>query len=219
MLLIIDKSKRGRDTAAEMFYYMGFLSYPVSPEEAISEISGIYRAVLFNSTDGIADLDDYISRLRSVTDIPFFAMGDFSSPHFRATFSESSYSSTVALGIAKELSLLGREVFGVYQASGFDASADLGEARYLGQIIPLTKTERMILRLLLCKYPEPVTVGDVLKYAYRVTKRPEAASVRTHISIMNKKFIRKFGKALTISEIGRGYSIAIRDLERILEEV
>lgn len=219
MLLIIDKNKRDRESAAEMFYYMGFLSYPVSPEDAPSELSGIYRAVLFNSCEGIADLDDYIASLRALTDIPFFAMGEAENPHFVRVFPNTAYSSSVALGIAKELVALGREGIGIYRVSGFDASADLGEAMYLGEVIPLTKTERMILRLLIRAYPGHISVANVLKYAYRQAKRPEAASVRTHISIMNKKFSKIFGRALTASEVGRGYALKADELERILETV
>ncbi len=219
MLLIIDKNKRNRESVAEMFYYMGFLAYPVSPDDAPSELSGIYRAVLFNSCEGIADLDDYIMSLRALTDIPFFAMGEVNSPYFAASFPDTAYSSTVALGIARELVALGREGIGIYQVSGFDASADLCEAMYLGEVIPLTKTERMILRLLIRAYPGHISVGDALKYAYRQAKRPESASVRTHISIMNKKFGKIFGRALAVSEVGRGYRLLADELERILETV
>ncbi len=219
MLLIIDKNKRNRESVAEMFYYMGFLAYPVSPDDAPSELSGLYRAVLFNSCEGIADLDDYIASLRAITDIPFFAMGETECRHFAATFPETAYSSSVALGIAKELVSLGREGIGIYTVSGFDASADIGEAMYLGEVIPLTKTERMILRLLIRAYPAYISVGDVLKYAYRQAKRPEAASVRTHISVMNKKFSKIFGRALAVSEVGRGYGLSADELERILERV
>lgn len=219
MLLIIDKNKRNRESVAEMFYYMGFLAYPVSPDDAPGELSGLYRAVLFNSCEGIADLDEYIASLRAITDIPFFAMGETECPHFAATFPDTAYSSSVALGIAKELVSLGREGIGIYQTSGFDASADIGEAMYLGEVIPLTKTERMILRLLIRAYPTYISVGDVLKYAYRQAKRPEAASVRTHISVMNKKFSKIFGRALAVSEVGRGYGLFADELERILERV
>ena len=219
MLLIIDKNKRDRESAAEMFYYMGFLSYPVSPEDAPGELSGLYRALLFNSTEGIADLDDYIASLRALTDIPFFAIGDCDNPHFTKVFSDDAYSSTVALGIGRELVALGYEGLGIYQASGFDASADLKSALYLGEEIDLTKTERMILRLLIRAYPEYLSVADVLKYAYRQAKRPEATSVRTHISIMNKKFSRQFERMLVSSEVGKGYALLADEIERILTTV
>lgn len=219
MILIIDKNKRDRESAAEMFYYMGFLSYPVSPEDAICELSGLYRAVLFNSTDGIADLDEYVASLRAITDIPFFAIGECDSPYFKKVFSDDAYSSTVALGIGRELVSLGYEGLGIYQASGFDASADLKCALYLGEEIDLTKTERMILRLLIRAYPEYLSVADVLKYAYRQAKRPEAASVRTHISIMNKKFSRQFERPLASSEVGKGYALYSDEIERMLTTV
>jgi len=64
MILIIDKDKKERETISDIFYYMGIISYPVSPTEAYSELSPVYKAVLISNPENIPDLADYVNRLR-----------------------------------------------------------------------------------------------------------------------------------------------------------
>jgi DNA-binding response OmpR family regulator len=96
---------------------------------------------------------------------------------------------------------------GHYTALGIDVSADLEGATYLWQPLPFTKTECMILRFLIRAYPTPVNAERILKYAYRPSRRPDAANIRTHVSIMNKKFRELTGRSLIEAEFGEGYRI------------
>lgn len=208
MILIIDQSKRTRESVSEMFYYMGILSYPAEPMEALSEISTAYSAVLVTSTDGIPDPRDYVSRLRSYAPIPIFALSDGYSELFDGCFNPESYSSTVALGIARHLGEMGRHVLGTYRLAGIIADADVAAPTYFDKPLKFTKTETMILRYLISSYPRPATPAEVLKYAFKASRRPEASSVRTHISVMNKKFTAIAGKPLTLPATDSGYVIA-----------
>jgi len=208
MILIIDKSKRTRESVSEMFYYMGILSYPAAPMDALSEISTAYGAVLITSTDGIPDPRDYVARLRSYAPLPIFALSYEHSELFDGCFNPDSYSSTVALGIARHLASIGRHVPGTYRLAGIVADADIATSTYFDKPLKFTKTETMILRYLISSYPRPATPTDVLKYAFKASRRPEVSSVRTHISVMNKKFSALAGKPLTLPATDSGYVIA-----------
>ena len=217
MILVIDKAKRQRDTITDMFYYMGILSYGAAPMEALNEISRMYSAVLVSSLVGIPDPKDYISRLRSYSDIPIFALSDEPNPLFDGCYSNNIYSSTLAISIAKYLRERDERPLGIYRLAGIEASADMTVATYFDKKLGFTKTETMILRYLIKSYPSPVSAKNILKYAFRATRRPEAASVRTHISVMNKKYSRLTGVKLTFPSDEAGYVIATPELrnERI----
>ena len=65
----------------------------------------------------------------------------------------------------------------------------------------------MILRYLIRSYPVPQNAERILKYAFKPTRAPEAASIRTHLSIMNKKFEKSIGRKMISLEPHRGYII------------
>ncbi len=212
MILVIDKSKRQRDTITDMFYYMGILSYGAGPMDALHEVSRMYSAVLVSSLIGIPDPKDYISKLRSYSDIPIFALSDEQNPLFDGCFGKNVYSSTLAVSVAKYIRERGERPFGIYRLAGIEASADVTVATYFDKKLGFTKTETMILRYLIKSYPSPAPAKDILKYAFRATRRPEVASVRTHISVMNKKFSALSGVALTFPSDEAGYVIATPEL-------
>lgn len=212
MILVIDKSKRQRDTITDMFYYMGVLAYGTSPMEALAEVSHLYSAVLVSSLVGVADARDYLEKLRSYSGIPIFALTDEPIPYFDGCFGRNIYSSTLAVSVAKYQRERGERTLGVYRLAGIDASADTAYATHLDRKLGFTKTETMILRYLIRSYPNPASAKDILKYAFRATRRPEAASVRTHISVMNKKYYSVVGTTLTFPSDEAGYVIATPEL-------
>lgn len=212
MILIIDKHKRGRESVAEMFYYMGILAYGTTPMDGLSEISTAYSAVLITSPDSIPEIEEYVSRLRAYCSVPIFALCDEDRPSFDGCFRSSSYSSTVAMGIADYQRKNGLAVIGTYRLAGIDACADLPEIEYFRKKLPFTKTEAMILRYLIKAYPRAIPPKEILKYAFKPSRRPEVASVRTHISIMNKKFSAIAGKYLTFPGSEGGYLIATPEM-------
>ena len=218
MILVIDKSKRQRDTITEMFYYMGILAYGAAPMPALSEVSKRYSAVLVSSLAGVPDARDYILKLRSYTDLPIFGLTDENNSLFDRCFSPNIYSSTLATAIAANLEARGEKPLGIYRLAGIDASADEPYATYFDHNLGFTKTETMILRYLIKVYPTPAPAKDILKYAFRATRRPEIASVRTHISVMNKKFSRLAGVPLTFPSLEVGYVIATPELRQMRKE-
>ena len=94
-----------------------------------------------------------------------------------------------------------------YRLAGIDASCSNERVDVFDKAIAFTKTETMILRYLIAYYPTPQSAKRIVKYAYKPTKKPEISSIRTHISVMNKKFREKFGHSLISASEGGGYTV------------
>ena len=96
---------------------------------------------------------------------------------------------------------------GDYRLAGLDASIDFPFPIYFSSKVRLTKTETMILRFLIRSYPLSMKSSDILKYAFRPTRAPESASVRTHISFINKKFEEQAKRRMITLVPHNGYLI------------
>ena len=214
MILIIDKSKKERESVQDMLYYMGILSRAVSPAEAVGEISELYRAVLFTSATGLSDEAALAEELKRSCNIPIYALSGRNIDYAMATFMPDIYSSELIREISKIEVAEGREPMGVYRLAGIDASVEIGAAEVFGHKLGYTKTETMILRTLIKLYPSPTLPKEILKYAFRQSRVPDMPSVRTHISVMNKKYTRVMGRALTMPPRGGGYVIATPEMRR-----
>lgn len=212
MILVVDKHRRAARNLSDALSYMGFISTGVTPSEALSEISTIYRAVIITSVEALPDAEDYVSRLkRYAQDVPIFAVFDSVDNKYSHLFAEcfkrGGYASRLAEGIIrycddKDLSLPGH-----YALAGLDISVDLRTPTYFFTPLPFTKTELMILRYLFRIYPSTAKSEKILKYAYRPARRPDPSNIRTHISIINKKFKAITGRNLVYQMFGKGYSI------------
>ena len=213
MLLIINPSKKLARGVSDTFYYMGILSYPATPSEALSEISQLYRAVLIISPDELADARDYVERLRRYKgDIPIFAIcqKDKSLSYediFDRVFLNPIFSPTLAKKILEHANQNEYAGIGDYRLAGFNASWDHLGISCFSRKLRLTKTEAMILRYLIRSYPLPVNAEDILKHSFRPARAPESASIRTHISGMNKKFEKIFERKMIALIPHKGYII------------
>ena len=213
MLLIISQSKKTAKSIAEAFHFMSILSYGTTPHEALSEISDIYRAVLIINPDVFPDIIDYVNRIKSYNSaLPVFCVLDKKpEPYyydvFDGCFNKSSFTPSLAEKIINYANENNRLKIGEYYLAGFDASNHTVGVYYFYTKIPLTKTEAMILRYLIRSYPLPQKAENILKYAFRPSRAPESSSIRTHISLMNKKFEKTIGRKMLSLEPGRGYII------------
>ena len=213
MLLIISQNKRIARSVSETFYYMSILSYAATPHEALSEVSDLYRAVLILNPESFPDINDYVGRIKSYkSDIPIFAITGSEAPSFYpdvfdATFVKPSFTAALAERIIGYANKNNVAKIGDYYLAGFDASSHTVGVNYFYTKVGLTKTEAMILRYLIRSYPVPQTADKILKYAFKPSRAPEAASVRTHLSLMNKKFEETIGRRMIALEPHRGYII------------
>lgn len=220
MVLIISTSKRKAQIINEIFYYMGVLSYAATPTEALSEISGVYRAALVLDPQDLPDTVSFISKLKSYASlIPIFAISDsndYQKDVFDGNFKNSIYSSTLIEKIVEYQYNHKLPLSAHYRVAGIDASCDSERVTFFDKAIPFTKTEVMILRYLIASYSTPQDARSILKYAYKHSKKPESASIRTHISVMNRKFRDSTGKHLFFSIEKEGYVISTPETAKIL---
>lgn len=212
MILVIDKSRREAAIHADVFHYMGILSYGVCPKDAFSEIGIEYRCVLVVCPEFIPDVKSYVKRLRQYASItPIFALTKNPTREFIETFDcvldLDIQSSTFIKRLTEFCRQRSLPYSGSYLAAGIDASADVEGVFYGRSEIPLTKTEKMILRHLIRCYPRSSSPKNILKHAFKQTRAPLVTSVRTHISQINKKFREAVGITPIHCEEGVGYSI------------
>lgn len=211
MILVIDKTKTAAANLSDTFYYMGILSHAVTPSEAFSEVSPMYRAIVITSPESVPDVSDYISRLKQYApEIPIFAVGFLRDVHrslFVGCFPHGVYAAEIASGIIRACDERGYALPGHYTLAGIDSSVSGAECKYFLDTLPFTKTESMILRTLIRSYPTPISASKILKYAYRTGRAPELPNIRTHIASMNRKFEAVTGRSLIHTMYGKGYEI------------
>ena len=211
MVLIISKTQRDSRSISEMLYFMGVLSYATNPSAALSEISTVYSAVIIINPDKLPDKKDYTARLRSYADVPIFALSenDISEDKliFDGVISNTSYASRILSYLVGFAEMNDTKIPGIYKLAGIDASVQTNFPTYFDKPLQFTKTETMILRALISFYPLRLNAKDILKYAFRQTKIPEKSNVRTHISVMNKKFREIANRNIITSAPGAGYRI------------
>lgn len=213
MLLIISQNRKIARGVSEAFHFMSILSYGATPHEALSEVSDLYRAVLIINPAAFPDINDYVGRIKSYkSDLPVFAITDSPAPTaysdiFDGVFTRSQFTPSLAEKIIDFANKHNRARIGDYHLAGFDASSHRLGVHFFHTAIPLTKTEAMILRYLIRSYPTPQRAESIIKYAFRPSHAPEATSIRTHLSLMNKKFEATIGRRMITLEPQKGYII------------
>ena len=221
MLLVISQSKKLAKRIAETFHYMSILAYGATPAEALNEVSRLYRAALIIHPEDLPDVGDYVLRIRSyMKDLPIFALSaeptlPYGEQLFDGIFKKQSMTPALASKIIEYSRLNSKESIGDYRLAGFDASCDVVGVNYFYQKVNLTKTEAMILRYLIRSYPIPQKSEDILKYAFKASRLPDKSSIRTHISIMNKKFVSHLGDKMIVSVSHDGYRILTPEFAKI----
>ena len=221
MILVINRNKKLASSFSEAFHFMGMLSYATTPSEALGEISLLFRAIIILEPDTLPDPKNFTSRLRAYADIPIFAISNEPVNHgeiYDDIFSFNGYSANLASKIVAKTKKMGLKHAGDYRLAGIDATADKVGVTYFDTPVPLTKTESMILRFLIRSYPEPADSSKILKYAFRSSRRPEAAGVRTHISTINRKFNAVTGRNLITLIQGDGYCVLTPEISRAFTE-
>ena len=225
MVLIINSSKRKAQDVSDIFYYMGVISYAATPTGALSEISELYRAVIVMDPEDMPDVESYLKKLRAYSaTVPIFALTDNQPAHayfrrFDAIFPSSIYSSTLVEEIVRYQNQRGLLLTAHYRLAGIDASCDSDVVRVFDNSMRFTKTETMILRYLISAYPAPQSARNIIKYAFKPSRRPEITSIRTHISVMNKKFRDMRGKNLFINLPMQGYIVSTPEVIRSLASI
>ena len=211
MILVIDKNRKNALCVADMFFYMGVLSRAATLSEAFSEISNTYRAILLLSPESYPDAEDFIKRLHSYNaTMPIFLISEteeYHSQYVAKVFPSSLYAAEVLVNILNYTISNNLPQPGNYTLAGLNLSCNERSPSYFSKLLPLTKTEAMIVKYLIRTHPRPITSEEILKYAYRESKVPEVSNIRTHISIINKKFRDIAGRNLIEMSLTTGYTL------------
>ena len=211
MILVISKTRMHAASFAEALYIMGILAFPSTPDKALSEIDLSYNAVIIIEPDALADPKDYISRIHSYhKTIPVFAISTSGKeyPGVRETYEKRQRAWEIANAILNYQEMRCLPLIGDYALSGISAEAYENTVKYFDNDVGLTKTESMIIRYLIKSYPTPKTARDILAHAFRPSRRPAEASVRTFISLLNAKF-RKLAKGNAVKHEDDGYVLRV----------
>ena len=222
MILIISQNKKIARDISNTFYTFGILSQGVSPHESFSEVSNLYRLILIVGPENFPDINDYLKRLHSYnSDIPVFALTDREYSYqfngiFDKVYTKPDITTRLATKMAEHLYTMRPIVFGEYHIGGFHASIYDFPVTYFDTPLNLTKTETMILRYLSVAYPIPQSASQIIKYAFRTGSETTEASVRTHISMMNKKFESTINKRMIEHHNNAGYIVLTPHYKQIL---
>ena len=219
MILVIDNKKQNASTFSEIFHFMGILSRAVTPSSALSEICPAYRALVICRPEAISDVRDFVKRLRSYSvTVPIFALTDsdkFPAEIFDGVYPMGINSSTLVRKIIDFCNDSSLPVVGSYRLAGIEASVDMTTVLYKNEEIPLTRTEKMILRYLIRSYPCQSSTLMILKHAFRESRSPLPSSIRTHVHQINKKLSVLLG-APKIEATDGGYVISTPALAELL---
>ncbi len=218
MLLIVSKPKIQAEDLSDMMNFMGVLSLALVPSEALFEISENYRALIVISSDKIDEnIEDELLLRAKRFNIPSFMLGKCEDGEkYNFTLRKNLSASEILDGIIEKCKGGGFKLPGEYKTEELDVSLTCREALWFSKNILLTKTEKMIVRVLLRFFPKPVKPSEILKLAFRKKRLPDEASIRTHISKINKKSMIISGRMLILNFEKLGYVLFQKELAYIL---
>lgn len=212
MVLIIGQKLNNAITLSDIFYYMKVLSYPCTPNQALSEISTMYNAVLITEPNDLPDTADFVKRLRSIAPVPVFAIANepkkCNCPYvFDKIFPYAILSGRLGDQMLTYLYSNNLPLFGQYTNVWMSFRCNLKKPTYYLKEIDITKTERMILCYLSHMKHEQQPAKNILKYAFPYNKKPSISCVLTHISKLNAKFRKIISRNIIGCNPGTGYYI------------
>lgn len=213
MILVVNRSRKFSKSICDIFHYMGILSYAATPSEAMIEMSTLYRAVLVLDPATLPDPAEFVRNIRKYAEhIPIFSMSaDGPKDEYAHLFDMSFKIAISSAAFATKASAYCRErnlsFPGDYRLAGFNAIPGNPCIKYFGEDFILSKTETMIFRYLIRSYPIPQTPANIIKYAFPPSRHPDPSCIKTHISVINKKFMEYEGRKLMIMIPSKGYIV------------
>ncbi len=216
MIKIIDCDRCDGRALSSILYYMGILTECVTYRElaAAYKGDGRIRAVIAMYPERCTDEQALRERLSTdYRSIPVYAVsslresdGEDGRRIYKRIYAPEMIPSEIIIDIMRRE--FTSSPIGTYRLSEICASVTERSARVGSIKLPYTKTEVMILRYMISAYPNPKSADDILKYCFRQSRQPESSSVRTHISVMNKKYRELFSRNLIESVPEEGYIIS-----------
>ncbi len=217
MLLIVSKPKTQAEDLSDLMNFMGVLSLAATPTEAIFEISENYRALIVIPDEKTDDnIKDALLLSAKDLNVPSFSLGEGErESKFDFHLKETLSAAEILDAVIERCKAGNFKPVGEYKNSDVDASLSRGKAFCFSESVSLTKTEAMIVRVLLRFYPSPVKAHEILKLAFRKKRSPDEASIRTHISKINKKCMKISGRTLISNFEKLGYTLSKNEFSLI----
>ena len=126
--------------------------------------------------------------------------------------SENLSAAEIFESVRKTCKNYGFSLPGEYRLSFLNVSQDIKEPTFFSEKLPLTKTELMIVRVLANRFPKAAKTDEILKFAFRKKRSPDDASIRTHISKINKKAMKISGRKLIFNVEKNGYRLFDKEI-------
>lgn len=212
MILILSEDATARKTLSEMLYILGVICYEHSLDDEILPSAHLYRAVFIALPD--ENIEGYKHYVRKrLGDIPIFTVFDrFYMRHSRADIEAAfKYGEGIPQILSSVINICKSRALPPpcdYRRNGLDASLSKTGVFYDGKLLSLTKTETMIIRSLIIAHPRPLYASGILALAFKASRTPEVANVRTHVSVINKKCLFLVGRRLIQSNEAGKYMLS-----------
>ena len=218
MILIIDKSRKRAEAYADILKALGYLACGTTPVSALNEITSDYHAIIISSPKAIKNLNVFLSFLcAEISNVPIFAIGNTDDSRIALCISDTLSADTVIKRISRYITDKRLPMIGAYTCAGFDASVSLCNVLYFSKMLRLTKTEKMIFRYLAVSFPSPKTSQLIVRFCISSSRSPSPATIRSHISSINRKFRALTGRSIIEHRKNRGYIMITPLNEKIFE--
>lgn len=200
MILILSGRIRTAEAIAEMLRYAGVICYCTTYAASLGEIAPQYKAVLAVEPHTEPCLDAYMRSIHEAAPraLLYSISGSIGgrSAFFIREYPRHVSPSHLLRDMTEDARRLGTVAPGSYCAVGIDASCNRKYATIYDDRLPFTRTELMILRCLLASSPRPLSADELLKYAFKRARQPQVSAVRTHVSVINRRFRDMYGENL-----------------------
>ncbi len=211
MILVLGKDTAARKTVANMLHTLGAVCDEHDADGAPLSNASLYRCVIIAlPAESISGFVSYVRK--RLGDIPIFTAFDKYPDAPSRGLALGAFSPSVGMpSVCEKIIRICRDEGYAppcnYKIGTLDASIGLDGVYFEGKKVSFTKTEVMLIRALLVSHPRPLYARGLLLLAFRPTKVPEVANIRTHVSVMNKKFLFLTGKRLICANQNGQYEL------------
>ena len=212
MILVISSNGKSARALSDMLYHMGVLSFGIDENSFSDKNLNYLKAAVFLEPELLIKKREIAENIKAAKKDAVRLFVGSTEPTdenlFDAKLERGAFAAEIYELLSNEARKKGLCPPGKYGVGDFQADSKLPSTIYREAPLPFSKTENMILRAVICAYPEPISAKDILRYAFRNSRLPEISNVRTHICIMNKKFRALFEKPLCELISPLGYRLA-----------
>ena len=215
MILVIHQEKTYAKSLIHILRLGGLIVKGAKPMEAFGCINASLSAILCLSPENYPYEERYTEELNATTiGVPIFALTRYAykitHPERYLDILDIQQTPNALLSRIRECQKNGMfRQSGDYRLGDIDASVSQRDVTYRGEVIPLTRKEKAILRYMICTSQSGARCEEIAKGIYTQDCMPQPSCIRAHICAINKKFSRHLHRPLIVSSRERGYRIEL----------